>query len=80
MCRGEGGNVTLPGILQKELISKVGNYYPTIKQLFENCCHIIKTLVKTNTYKRTSKSRYLSKNLERRNKPIDETRFSTSSG
>ena len=33
----------LPGILQKDLISKVGNNYPTIKQIFENCCDIIKT-------------------------------------
>ena len=71
----------LPGILQKDLISKVGNIYPTIKQIFKNCCDIIKTLDKTNTYKRTSESPYLSKNfrhLERRSKPVaDETPVST---
>ena len=71
----------LPGILQKELISKVGDNYPTIKQIFENYRDIIRTLVKTNTYKRTSESPYLSENfrhLERRNKPVvDETPTST---
>ena len=71
----------LPGILQKELISKVGNNYPTIKQIFENCSDIIKTLVKTNTYKSTYESPYLTKNfrhLERRSKPVaDESPVST---
>ena len=64
----------LPGILQKELIGRVGNNYPAIKQIFENCSDIIKTLVKMNLNKKLESFHTLKnfRPLEKRNKSVTD--------
>ena len=64
----------LLGILQKELIGRVGNNYPTIKQIFKNCSDIIKTLAKTNLNKKLESFHTLKtfQPLEKKNKSVTE--------